>query len=141
MIYVLVFYTITVCVNIHTLHIITYCLPIFKIVNLSYRYVLFYVNAIKATSRHMLFGMPDYDKSYTHNNLYLGESINLASPWFVLNLHLPFSLEGQITQCTSAHTYNNLIIWLSLILTTKLFSPFIKKREKNSAQGLFLFLN
>ena len=33
----------------HTLHTINYCLSIFKIFNLSYRYVSFYVNIIKSS--------------------------------------------------------------------------------------------
>ena len=35
-----------------------------KIINLFYSYILFYANIIKASSRYMLFLMPDYDKSY-----------------------------------------------------------------------------
>ena len=55
-----------VYVHIHT---INYCLPIFKTVTLSYIYVSFYVNTIKASCRHMLCGMPDYGRSYRCNRL------------------------------------------------------------------------
>ena len=43
-----------------------------KIINLFYSYVSLYVNTIKASSRCMLFLMPDYGKSCRLNRLQLG---------------------------------------------------------------------